>query len=467
LRVALIFPRVREQVHGMWPPLGIIALGTVLREAGHEVWLFDSSFDPGPGRVISELGRIKPHVVGVSCLTDFFMNAARIVAAAKGLGAVTLMGGPHPTILPEETLCAVPELDYAVMGEAERTLPRLLEALDGGDGVREIPGLALRDGKGVVSTGPAQPIEDLDSLPVPDRDLLDVMGQYLRARAINMHASRGCPFRCSFCQPTLERLFGRKVRFESPERVAEEIGIYHRRYDVRDFFFHDDTFTVKKSWLEGLVETLGHADLIHDFRYVVNSRVDTFDRDKARLLKEMGVYYVLFGIESGSQQVLDALNKGTTVDQAREAFRICREFGFRTHAYVLLGSPTESKDSLVATRRLVAELNPNTVHISIYTPLPGTVLAERCAREGRTRIKDFSDTDYYLKKSRSGEPPISIPGLTYQDLLDSRAAILNRRKLRVFSDNLRELARDLVREPSLDKFIFRFQSYRRMKHYFG
>lgn len=467
MRVALIFPRVREQVHGMWPPLGIITLGTVLRDVGHEVWLFDSSFDPGPERVISELGRIRPQAVGVSCLTDFFANAAKIVAAAKGLGAVTLMGGPHPTIAPEATLCAIPELDYAVMGEAERTLPRLLAAIDGGGDGRELPGLALRDGEGVLVTGPAEMIADLDSLPIPDRDLLDVMGQYLRARAINLHSSRGCPFKCSFCQPTLERLFGRKVRFESPERVAEAIGVYHRRYDVRDFFFHDDTFTVKKSWLAGLVETLGHADLIHNFRYVVNSRVDTFDRDKARLLQEMGVYYVLFGIESGSQEVLDALNKGTTVEQAREAFRICREFGFRTHAYVLLGSPNESKESLLATEKLVAELNPNTVHISIYTPLLGTVLAERCAREGRTRIKNFADMDYYLKKSKSGEPPISIPGLAYQDLLDSRAAILKRRKFRVFTDNLRELARDLARDPSLDKFIFRYQSYRRMQHYFG
>lgn len=451
----------------MWPPLGIITLGTILRETGHEVWLFDSSFDPGPERVVSELARLKPNAVGVSCLTDFFANAARIVAAAKELGAVTILGGPHPTIAPAESLGAMPELDYAVMGEAERTLPALLAAVENHGDVRAIPGLALREGEGVTLTGAAEIIEDLDSIPVPDRDLLDVMGQYLRARAVNMHSSRGCPFKCSFCQPTLTRLFGRKMRFQSPERVAEEIGTYHRRYNIREFFFHDDTFTVKKSWLAGLVDTLGHADLIRGFRYVVNSRVDTFDRDKARLLKEMGVYYVLFGIESGSQEILDALNKGTTVEQAREAFQICREFGFRTHAYVLLGSPNESKDSLRATEDLVAELNPNTVHISIYTPLLGTALADQCAREGRTRIKDFSDMDYYLKKSRSGEPPITIPGLAYQDLLDSRAAILKRRKFRVLRDNLKELARDFIRDPGLDKLVFRYQSYRKMQHYFG
>ena len=106
MKVALIFPRVKEQVHGMWPPLGIITLGTLLREAGHEAFCFDSSFDPGPERVIGELEKIKPDAVGLSCLTDFVPAASVIARAAKKKGAVTVMGGPHPTIAPEETLSA-------------------------------------------------------------------------------------------------------------------------------------------------------------------------------------------------------------------------------------------------------------------------------------------------------------------------------------------------------------------------
>ncbi len=116
---------------------------------------------------------------------------------------------------------------------------------------------------------------------------------------------------------------------------------------------------------------------------------------------------------------------------------------------------------------MVEELKPNTVHISIYTPLVGTELAEECEREGLTRVKDYFDLDYYLKATSSGEPPISIPGLEYQDLLDSRARILKRRKLRVMIDNAQELFRDLYREPNIDKFLFRYRFYRRMQHYFG
>ncbi len=467
MKIALIFPRSQAQMHGMWPPLGIMTLGTLLREAGHRVACHDTSFDPSTDRVVNELRSNKPDVVGVSCLTDFVPAADVILKAAKGIGATTAMGGPHPTIDPEGVLRSMPELDYAVLGEAEETLPALLKIIESGGDPGDMKGVAYRRDGEPVSNGPADPVVDLDTIPIPDRDILDVHDQYLRARAVNLHASRGCPFRCKFCQPTLERMFGKKVRFQSPERVAEEIATCHAKYGIHDFFFHDDTFTVSLKWMGGVRDAFDAAGIIDGFRYVVNSRVDTFDENKARLLKEMGVYYVLFGIESGSQEVLDAIGKGTTVEQARKAFDICKRFGFRTHAYVLLGSPAETPETLRATEALVAELKPNTVHISIYTPLLGTELAEDCERDGRILVNDYSDFDYYLKRTGSGRGPIDIPGLSYQDLLDSREKILKSRKLPVFVDNVKQLLADLVREPSLDKFVFRYQFYRKMQHYFG
>ncbi|MFO8058751.1 MAG: radical SAM protein [bacterium] len=467
MKTAIVFPRLKEQVHGMWPPLGAITLGTILRDSGHDVHCLDASFDPSLERVLEELRRIKPDLVGVSCLTDFYANAREVVREAKSLPAYTVMGGPHPTIAPEQTMADLPELDYAVTGEAEKSFPALIKALSDGEDVSGIPGIVFRQDGAAVFSGPAEPVEDLDSIPVPDRELLDVNDQYLRARAINLHATRGCPYRCRFCQPTLEKMFGKKVRYQSPQRVAEEIEHFHKRYGLFDFFFHDDTFTISGKWMEGIRKALSEKGLIQGFRYVVNSRVDTFSEDKARTLKEMGVYYVLFGIESGSQKILDSIGKGTTVEQAREAFRICKRFGFRTHAYVLLGAPEETQETLQETEKLVAELRPSTVHISIFTPLLGTELYDECAREGRIQVDNYSEMDYYLKKTSSGEPPIKIPGLSYQDLLDSRARILSKRRPRVFLDNFKELLRDLVREPSLDKLIFRYQFYKRMQHYFG
>ncbi len=467
MKIAIVFPRIKEQVHGMWPPLGMITLGTILRDMGHEVHCLDSSFDPSLDRVADELRRIRPQVAGISCLTDFYANAGRVVKEAKYLGASTVMGGPHPTIAPEQTMTELPELDYAVLGEAEKSFPLLIEALEKGEDVSCIPGIVFRKDGETVFTGPAEPVDDMDSIPIPDRELLDVNDQYLRARAANLHATRGCPFRCRFCQPTLEKMFGKKVRYQSPGRVAREIEKFHERYGMHDFFFHDDTFTISRKWMEGIRDALADKGLIKGFRYVVNSRVDTFDEDKARILKKMGVYYVLFGIESGSQQILDSIGKGTTVEQAREAFRICKKFGFRTHAYVLLGAPQETPGTLQETEKLVAELRPSTVHISIFTPLLGTDLYEECKRDGRIMVDNYSEMDYYLKKTSSGYPPIRIPGLTYQDLLESRAKILAKRRLRVFFDNFAQLLRDLARDPKPDKIVFRYRFYKRMQHYFG
>ena len=463
MKVALIFPRRRDQVHGMWPPLGITTLGAVLLQQGHEVRCHDTSFDPDLTRVKAALAAFRPDLVGVSTLTDFFAAAAELIRHAKSLGAITVMGGPHPTIAPRQSLEAIPELDYAVMGEGETTLSELAaQTLD----PAAIAGLAFRRG-GEIIIAPNRPAEvDLDALPIPDRDLLDVEPLYLKNRAINLHVSRGCPYRCRFCQPTLERMFGKKLKFRSPARVVEELQQLHDRYRVTDFFFHDDTFTANRRWLQELSAGIQAAGL-NRFRYVVNSRVDTFSEETARLLRDMGCYYVLFGIESGSQKVLDSLDKGATVEQARQAFALCRRFGFRTHAYVILASPEEDAESLRATEDLIEELKPHTVHISICTPLLGTRLAEDCQTKGMVNLSDFADFDYYLKRNQAGQLPIPLPTLSYEQVLASRSRILKRRKFRVLADNLRELGRDFWRDPDLGKFIFRYAFYRKMQHYFG
>jgi len=463
MKISLIFPRRREQVHGMWPPLGIITLGTVLRDLGHQVRCHDTSFDPDLERIKRELFSFRPELVGLSTLTDFFPAAAELTRYAKSLGATTVMGGPHPTIAPRESLEAIPELDYAVMGEGEKTLSLLL---DPNLAPAEIAGLALRRGSEVKVNAPRPAEVDMDSLPIPDRDLLDVNPIYLKSRAIALHVSRGCPYRCRFCQPTLERLFGKKVKYRSPALVVEELKLLHRKYEITDFFFHDDIFTTNRGWLSDLVDAISAAGL-NRFRYVVNSRVDTFDENTARLLRAMGCYYVLFGIESGSEKVLDSLDKGATVEQARRAFALCRKWGFRTHAYVILASPEEDAETLRETEALVEELKPHTVHISICTPLLGTRLAEECQKKGMINLSDLSDLDYYLKRNRAGRLPLALPGLTYEQVLKSRSRILKRRRLRVFADNLRELGRDFRRDPDPGKFIFRWTFYRKMRHYFG
>ncbi len=467
MKIAFVYPRLRDQVHGMWPPLGIITLGTILRDQGQDVRCFDASFDRNFNRIEMELKKFHPDLVGVSTLTNFFENSRRIISIAKALGARTMMGGPHPSIAAEKSLEMIPELDFAIQGEGEEILPELVSVLEQGGELSEIPSLIFRQDRELrVNPRPSKAL-DLDTVPIPDRDILDVHHLYLTSRAVNLHVSRGCPFRCSFCQPTLHRMFGKKMRFRSPELVVEEIKQLHEKYHVSDFFFNDDVFTTNRKWLREISTLIRKAGFNEKFRCVVNSRVDIFDDETARTLKEIGCYYILFGIESGSQEILDSLNKGITVEQTRSAFALCKKYGFRSHAYVLLGAPGETRESLRLTENLIEEIKPDTVHISICTPLLGTYLMEDCQKKGLINVTDFGDLDYYLERTQAGKLPLTLPNLTYEDVLESRARILGRRRRSFFMYNLRELTRDLIHEPSLKKIFFRYSFYRKMQHYFG
>ena len=463
----MIFPRLWRQVHGLWPPLGLASLATVLKNAGEDVKIFDSSFDENFDRLKTELKSFAPGLIGIYTLTEFFKAAQELVPFGKSLGAKTVLGAAHPTVMPEQTMKEIPELDFIVRGEGEVVIMELLAALRGEIDCSKVAALGFRkNGEVVLNPMPEQPL-DINKLPVPDRSLFEHLDKYLRSRALNLHISRGCPFSCSFCQPTLKMMFGRKLRYRAPDLVVEEIRQLFQKYKIREYFFHDDIFTVNHDWLRELVLKINRAGLRRGFRYVVNSRVDTFDEEVAELLKEMGVYYVLFGLESGSQTVLDQLKKGTTIEQSFQAFELCRKFGFRTHAYILLAGPGESKETLKLTEKMLEELRPDTVHISICTPLPGTSLEKEAREQGLINLDDYSDMDYYLETTSTGKLPLAIPGLNYQEVLETRERILKKRRWFVLCDNLVQLFRDFRYDPSPSKFIFQLSFYRKMQHYFG
>ena len=467
MKIALVFPRVWSQVHGMWPSLGLASLGTVLKEAGEEVRIFDSSFDGSLERVKRALKDFQPDLLGIYTLSDFYPSAKELVRFGKVLGARTVLGAAHPTVLPEQTLKEIPDLDFIIRGEGEKAILELLRAVQGEMAYSEVRGLGYRGDGGVVLNSVSEAGLDLDSLPVPNRELLENFHKYLRSRAINLHISRGCPFNCSFCQPTLRLMFGKRLRWRSAGLVKEELGLLNKRYGVREFFFHDDIFTVNKRWLGELVEELNKAGLVNGFRYVVNSRVDTFDDEVGRLLKEMGVYYVLFGLESGSQGVLDKLEKGTTVEQAYQAFELCKKFGFRTHSYIILAGLGETRESLLETEKMIKELKPNTVHISICTPLPGTNLEQEARAQGLINVDAYVDMDYYLRRTSKGGLPLALSGLSYEEVLEVRERILRGRRWMVFWDNLVQMVRGLVWERSLGEVAFKLRFYGKMRHYFG
>jgi radical SAM superfamily enzyme YgiQ (UPF0313 family) len=463
MNVFLVYPRLASQLHGLWPPLGITLLGTVLRDAGHRVTLLDGSFDRDLSRIIGTIVAYPPDVVAVSCSTDLMPAGETVLAAAKRSGCLTIAGGPHPTILPVETV-GREAVDFVVIGEGEVTLPELLRALESGSDPAEVPGIGYkRDGEAVL-TPPRPFLTDLDDLPIADRELLDTFPRYRKGMALNVSAIRGCPFSCTFCQPTLNNLFGRKIRARSPGNVVQELSQLYNRYGIRDYFFVDDLFTVSRKWLEEFRDELVAAGVAGSLRFSINSRVDLIDEEIVRLLTSINTYYLLLGLESGSQKMLDVCGKGTTVEQNRRAVTLARRYGIRTHAYILLGLPGEDRESVRATEDMLAELRPDTVHISIATPFIGTALYEQCRAAGSLGETDFARHDYYLDETSGLRP---IRGVPYEELFAARARMLRQRRWRVMLSSAWETIKDLARERSVRKLIFRAESYRKMRHYFG
>lgn len=463
MKIALVYPRLFPQMHGLWAPLGITLLGTILRDAGHEVKLLDGSFDRDLTRIKREIALFAPDIVAVSCSTDLLPNGEEVLAGAKRNGCITIAGGPHPTIAPRETL-KNPDIDVIVIGEGEVTLVELVRTMETNGDLSGVPGIGFRRNGVPVITPAREFVSDLDSLPIADRELLDTFPRYLDGLALNVSAIRGCPFRCTFCQPTLFNLFGKKIRSRTPENVVSELELLYRRYKIRDFFFVDDLFTVNKGWLEEFRESLSAAGLIGKVRFSINSRVDLINEEIIRTLKAIGTYYLLLGLESGSQEMLDVCKKGTTVQQGIDAVQLAGTYGIRTHAYILLGLPGETAETLKATEVLLERLRPDTVHISVATPFIGTELFDDCTAAGNLQHGSYSGHDYYLDESAGNRP---IAGLDYREIYETRRRILKARRWRVMFSSALETLKDTVRERSVKKIIFRARMYREMRHYFG
>ena len=464
MRVALVYPRVFRQVRSFLAPLGLISLATVVRDAGHDVRLLDPSFDRDLTRVKRELSELRPDVVGFSLSTDLYPVARELCRHAKQLGATTVMGGPHPTLCADEIWRDCPDLDLIVSGEGERTLPALLARLQASETPAGLPGVSLRKGDSVVASASCEWIEDVDSLPLPDRTLLPTYDRYSSSGYTGLVLTRGCPFSCAFCQPALTQVAG-LFRSRGARSVVDEIEALYRRYGNRRFHIDDDLFVLRREWIVEICDEMERRGLLGKLRFIVLSRVDLFDTELAHLLKRMGVYYVMFGVESGSQAILDSFDKKITQEKTQKAFDLAHSNGFKTHAFVILGSPDETLESLSSTEALVERLDPTSLFMSQYAPLPGTALRKDLERQGRLNITTYEQMSYF---AWAGEDlPIRIPGVSRADVIATRDRILARRRFRFLLPNAIELLGLTVEKRSLTPMRRLGRFYLKKRHFNG
>jgi radical SAM superfamily enzyme YgiQ (UPF0313 family) len=349
---------------------------------------------------VAALEREQPKVVGLGVLATVRAAALRLAQLAHQHGATVVVGGADPTGRPESYLRHKENgsrpVDLVVVGEGEETLRQLLPLLLAGDRtnehLRRIEGLAFLDAGGeMVSTPDRAHCTELDGLPLPARDLLDIEA-YRRAWrgqhglfSLSIIATRGCPYGCSWCQKSV---FGRSFRPRPPESVADEMRQIKEKYRPDQLRIVDDVMGIDRSWVRAWHDAVLDLDAVTPFECL--SRVDLMDQEMVRLLKEAGCTRIAFGAESGSQKVLDAMNKGATVDQIRRAAELCRQQGIETYFYIMLGYPGEQWDDIQMTVDLLRETRPDQFSSTIAYPLPGTEFFE----EVKHRLLDTPNWDY-------------------------------------------------------------------------
>jgi len=399
--ILLIFPRTGQDVYGVnvGLPLGVLSLGTVLERAGFVPRILDERVVPDFDARLQACLEPRPLFVGISAKTGFQikggLRAAAIVRRTDP--AIPLVwGGVHPTLVSDSTI-RHPLVDMICLGEGERTVVELAHGLAAGRSAGEVPGLIIKTDDGACRTAPRGPVDDLDDLPSPNYDLVDVrdyitIGHIMREPQLQLCTSRGCPYRCGYCYNLLFNQ--RKFRCHSASRTFEEIRHLHDAFGIRAVFFYDDYFFGRRKRIEELLDLLEASDLRMQFE--VSCRVDYLDQaDDALLLrlKNNGFRELLIGIESGNDHILQLMQKDITVEQVLRVNRRLARTGISCKYSFMAGFPGETDEQMIDTMDLMCRLLEENPHASatplgIYTPYPGTDLFGKCLAAGLTNFPD-------------------------------------------------------------------------------
>ena len=361
------------------PPMGLAMLAAVLLAEGFEVEILDADAEGLTDAAIAErVEQARPFLVGMSVTTPIFRNAVRLAERIKSRRPEVFiaLGGYHPSYEPVASL-EPPSIDFVVKGEGERTIVELARAVADGakpEQLRKIAGLYFKEQGRQVANPKRELIADLDTLPRPARHLFPrqryTYPDTKYTPAFPIYTSRGCPGQCTFCQQQL--LTERKLRLRRPGPVADEIEDLIAEYGAREIHVWDDMFTYQKKRVFELRDEIVRRRLQIAIAFTAGIRVDTASREVLEAMREMGGYAVAFGIESGSQEILDRARKHVKLDQVRRAVAEAKRLGFETWGFFMLGLLGESAETVEQTIRFALELDPDVAKFHILKPYPGS-----------------------------------------------------------------------------------------------
>lgn len=432
MRIVLIDPPFYRFIgfYNRYFPLGVLTIGTALKEAGHDVIVYDADCNDNPtsldyARLIEHyetylhsferddhpvwievretLRRAKPDLIGISIWTTYAASAFHVARISKELypRCPIMMGGPHATVKAEEILKISPHVDYIVRGEGEQTALELVEHLAGGSGsLASIHGLSYREDSDTRQAPARQKYRNLDAFPFPDRELLMNVETYTSEDMGLIMTSRGCPYSCTYCATEI-----RRTCFRSVEHVLNEIRLTQNRYGTIQFNFKDDSFTANRRRVEELCDRIVCDGL--RLRWECTTRANLITETLLKTMKKAGCNSIKIGVESGSQTILEQMNKQITLDQLRQAAKWLRKAGIHWTGYFMMGVPGETEDEIQRTLEFMYELKPDYAHIGTYEPFPGTAMFEEGVNRGLLKpemtLEEFYTTlpnDYYKTPAR-------------------------------------------------------------------
>jgi len=445
-KVFLIWPTDISKQSALYPPLGLASLASVMKQKNYEVKVIDLSFDETweQIRFLKEEGGI----YGISFTSSLYSNTKKCINIIRDndKNSKIVLGGPHASILPEETLKNM-DADVVCIGESEYSFPLVMEALRNGGDLKAIKGIAFRDNEGKIIVNPeVEKIQDLDSLPMPDQSLFPYEKHFKEKgfRELSIITSRGCPGQCTFCQPAIEKMFGRKIRFSGSDYVVSQIRYLKEKYKLDFFVISDDTFVMNKKRVIQLCEKI-ISEKINIF-WRCQTRISLLDREIIRAMKKAGCFVMALGVESGSQDILDSLQKKIKVKQIKEVFKICHDEGMLTHAYLMVGSFGESRKTIEETKNLLREIKPFTSNICITTPYPGTYLYDRLREENLLEKNIWDNYDHLI----SDTIHIKTPDFNLAKLNEFKSELLDAQRYPFFK--LKCLWRAFMNWNNLQRF---------------
>jgi anaerobic magnesium-protoporphyrin IX monomethyl ester cyclase len=386
-----------------YPPIGTLYAASMMRQQSHEVSFLDTMFAYGPEEVILPLQKHNPDFFVIyddgfnyltkMCLTNMRESAFEMMKFARQKGCKVIVSSSDATDHFERYL--EEGADFVILGEAEHTLTELVAAINAGQrDFMSIPGLAFRQQDAVIKTVKRTVMKELDTLPFPAWDLVDIdmyRKTWLKHKgyfSLNMATTRGCPFKCNWCA---KPIYGNRYNSRSPQNVVAELKMLKQQFNFDHIWFCDDIFGLKPGWVHEFANLVEKEQL--QFKFKIQARADLLlEENYIRDLSRAGCENIWMGAESGSQKILDAMDKGTTVEQIFTATLLLKKNNIHPSFFIQFGYPGETKDDIARTIDMINRLLPYEIGISVSYPLPGTVFYERVKMELRDKT-NWTDSD--------------------------------------------------------------------------